>query len=268
MGLKDWLGFGKKTPPASAAAPHSAARSADALYKEAQKAMAHLARVCYVPRVMAGPGNANSSHFCGNAALKPGEAWPACGYCKEPMELFVQLTDKGLPPHSGLPFGEGTLQVFYCVNDGCDGGPDSWNGFGQNQLTRVLARGTEVVEGARPPSCTFPTKVIVGWDAQTDYPNWEESETLGVKLDDPQSDAFYHHDDEVLPVTGEKLLGWPAWVQGVEYLDCPVCGERMKYIFQIDSERNIPYMFGDVGCGHASICLKHPDRGGFQWACC
>lgn len=38
-------------------------------------------------------------------------------------------------------------------------------------------------------------------------------------------------------------------------------------LFQIDSEDNIPYMFGDTGCGHITYCEKHPRVLAFGWAC-
>jgi len=34
--------------------------------------------------------------------------------------------------------------------------------------------------------------------------------------------------------TGDKLLGWPSWVQGVEYPRCPRCNQQMSFVFQID----------------------------------
>lgn len=74
---------------------------------------------------------------------------------------------------------------------------------------------------------------------------------------------------EAVPnATGDKLGGWPAWVQGVEYPDCPRCGARMALLFQLDSEENVPWMFGDVGCGHVTRCPAHPDEVAFGWACC
>ena len=74
--------------------------------------------------------------------------------------------------------------------------------------------------------------------------------------------------EQDFPKTGDKLLGWPAWVQGIEYPECPVCSDSMKFIFQIDSEDNLDYMFGDVGCAHITQCEKHPERLAIAWACC
>ena len=66
---------------------------------------------------------------------------------------------------------------------------------------------------------------------------------------------------------GDKLAGWPAWVQGVEYPSCALCGSRMLQLFQVDSEDNIPFMFGDVGCGNITQCPEHKEIVAFGWAC-
>lgn len=39
-------------------------------------------------------------------------------------------------------------------------------------------------------------------------------------------------------------------------------------LFQIDSNTNLPYMFGDVGCGILTYCPEHPDVLAFGWDCC
>ncbi|MFT3686107.1 MAG: DUF1963 domain-containing protein [Phycisphaerales bacterium] len=293
MALFDWLKFGKSgskpvikgpssavsnpahsgspTPMAKSAQSHSELNtrkpaSSEALLKDARTKLAPLTRACYVPRVMDGKGTEQSSHFCGNAALRTGEEWPTCGRCRTPMQLLVQLSSGTLPPGIDA-FGSGLLQLFYCVNDKCEPGLDDWLGFGENQLVRVLPIDAAITLAPSPASCTFPSKVIVGWETKPDDPNHEEAGIMGIQLSREEAAAFYDGEGEGSPLQGEKLLGWPYWVQWVEYLDCPECGERMTYVFQVDSERNIPYMFGDMGVGHISICRKHPHRGGFRWAC-
>jgi uncharacterized protein YwqG len=56
-------------------------------------------------------------------------------------------------------------------------------------------------------------------------------------------------------------------VQGVEYPHCPECGEAMQLVFQLDSEDNIDYMFGDSGCAHVTQCKNHPHQLALGWAC-
>jgi uncharacterized protein YwqG len=57
-------------------------------------------------------------------------------------------------------------------------------------------------------------------------------------------------------------------LQGVAYPNCPRCNTRMQFLFQIDSEQNIPYMFGDCGVCHLTICPTHRDVLAFGWSCC
>jgi hypothetical protein len=41
----------------------------------------------------------------------------------------------------------------------------------------------------------------------------------------------------------------------------------MRLVFQVDSEDNVPHMFGDAGIGHLTQCPDHKDVLGFGWAC-
>ena len=83
-------------------------------------------------------------------------------------------------------------------------------------------------------------------------------------MEDDEWDSFY---EEEFPQVGDKLAGYPAWAQGIEYPDCPICRETMRLLFQIDSEDNLLYMFGDVGCGHITQCKMHKEQLAFGWAC-
>ena len=66
---------------------------------------------------------------------------------------------------------------------------------------------------------------------------------------------------------GDKLAGWPAWIQGVEYPSCPKCEQQMRLVFQLDSDDHLPFMFGDVGTGHITQCPEHLEVVAFGWAC-
>jgi uncharacterized protein YwqG len=41
----------------------------------------------------------------------------------------------------------------------------------------------------------------------------------------------------------------------------------MSLVFQIDSNDNLDYMFGDVGCSHVTQCKNHPHQLTIAWAC-
>lgn len=219
---------------------------------------------------VASKGNADhlASKFSGMPALLKDEEWPCCANCQRPMQLFVQLNSNELPePVKGV-FGEGILQAFYCTNseDECEVDCESYFPFSKATKVRLLTAGndklTEPMEN--PVEEAFPEKPITEWKAEYDYPNWEELEDLGVKLTDEQMEMMC---ELGFPRDKDKLLGWPHWIQGVEYPSCPECNKRMKLIFQIDSEDHLPYMFGDAGCAHITQCEEHKEQLAIAWAC-
>jgi len=96
----------------------------------------------------------------------------------------------------------------------------------------------------------FPPKLIVDWQQLEDYPDWYEIEGFDHKLYDDYIEDF--------PIDGDKLAGWPLWIQGNRYPNCPICSERMRLVFQVDSQNNnLPYMFGPDACGYITQCKHH-----------
>jgi len=224
-------------------------------------------RTCWDPIVQDGPEKITGSKFGGLAALGPEEEWPVCGNCGQAMQLFAQLNSEDLPEEIGRPFGDGLLQLFYCTSPEplCEVDAEGWAPFGASSLARVQPSNLETRSLDQSPVAeAFPARNITGWQPERDFPNWEERGELGISLSDPEDDYL---EQEGLPRFEDKLGGWPAWVQGVEYPSCPDCGKRMEVLLQIDSEDNLPYMFGDVGRGHLFYCRDHPSRLGFGWAC-
>jgi len=231
----------------------------------------HLKRDCWIPVCEDGDREVTDSKFSGIPYLREGESWPACPNCKNPMQLFVQLNPESMPEATRTIWGDGMLQFFYCTNykpiTSCELECQAWDPFSKSTLLRV-------VQINRPAAWTsttsvkeaFPPKTIVGWDHKDDYPNWEESREI-TKASEPPSYEDWELAQETYPRAGEKLFGWPYWVQGVEYPNCAECGTKMQLLFQIDSEVNIPYSFGDVGCGHITQCPEHKTMFAFRWAC-
>jgi hypothetical protein len=41
----------------------------------------------------------------------------------------------------------------------------------------------------------------------------------------------------------------------------------MAHVFQVDSGGNLPFQFGDAGCGHVTLCPEHKEVVAFGWAC-
>lgn len=220
-------------------------------------------RPCWDPKVESGDGEVQTSKFSGTAALPEGEDWPVCPNCAEPMQLFLQLNAADLPEGFTAPWGEGLLQFFYCTTSKplCEIDCEAYAPFARSTLLRVIPQPAAFSE-AQPPSGAFPAKRIVGWEPLDDLPDWEELRDFGFSEEEAEeiSNRGYAR-------SGDKLSGWPHWIQGVEYPQCPECGSSMKMLFQIDSEDNLPYMFGDAGCGHITYCEKHPRVLAFAWAC-
>jgi uncharacterized protein YwqG len=243
-------------------------------------------RPAWKPVVAEGDGSTTASKFCGIPWIGPEDPWPECGICGQALTPFLQLDLGNLPAELGQPFGTGLLQLFYCTRGDCQGS-GGWEPFADD-LSRVR------IVHPRLPATTaslaqfphLPAKQIVGWTCSSDLPAPCEHDELGMKytydfgagtlrLECPELefDVTYPMNDcpaeEIaISMPGDKLGGWPAWVQGVEYPKCPQCGRRMTHLFQLDSEDNIPFMFGDVGCGHITQCPEHKEVVAFGWACC
>lgn len=219
--------------------------------------------------------------FGGSPSMAPGEPWPSCEGCRKPMQFFLQLPIASLP--AGAPVrGDGLLQLFYCSVD--DGNCETWSPFSGTHLVRLLTGPSS--PGQHPPGLApFPLRSIERWEEIVDDPHPEEHEALGIayaydfvrrtvsvscaelgvaladlRLDSNAAETIAN------AATGDKLGGWPAWGQSVEYPACPECGQAMDLVLQLDSEDNVPYMFGDVGCGHLTQCRNHPHQLAFGWA--
>lgn len=261
------------SPPPSRPTPASPAdKASDTVTDEAtaprglDDLLAQLAafrRVAYLPVVREGDGPAAASKFSGTPLLQPGEDWPECGHCGHPMQLFVQLAASEVPEPARGRIGAGNVfQLFHCINFGATCMGESWAPFDASTLARLVR-----IDGAVParqvPEGRFPPKTIVGWTAADDYPGYDEMDDVAAEWSDDETDTLC----DAFPLPGEKLLGWPLWVQSVEYPACRTCGERMEVLFQVDSEQNLPYMFGDAGIGHVTQCPNHPGELAFGWAC-
>jgi uncharacterized protein YwqG len=242
-------------------------------------------RQAWLPETSAeeGEGDARASRFGGTGMLKAGESWPTCKVCGAAMALFVQLELGRLPEEGG--FGEGLLQLFYCVESGGEGRCTAMNyePFSEGQLVRILAPGETLVTGERPAKA-LKGQGISGWKRIDDFPGAQERDGLGLtSAYDGKSKTvglacaelgvsfagLPEHLPEDLPTAamGDKLGGWPSWVQGVEYPACPRCGKPMDLVVQLESNEHLDFMFGDAGTGHITRCPEHREVVAFAWAC-
>jgi uncharacterized protein YwqG len=250
-------------------------------------------RTAWKPVVKAGRGAPAASRIGGLPWLAEGEAWPTCGRCKGPMRFFAQINLDDLPKAAQGRYGPGLLQAFFCIVDDCIHGQEGAEPFSKCRLLRIVdadGPGADVeppsfddrnYEDAEPHDKPFKSKSITGWTEVDDYPALAEMEALGLKFDDADDAVICNRPKFKAEATieeycklgrcvdGEKLAGWPGWANiTVDYPKCPRCRTLMdRVIFQIGSDDNLPFMFGDDGQGHIVQCPKHPRTLAFPWTC-
>lgn len=246
-------------------------------------------RPCWRAVTETGDDSPTVSKFGGTPCLLPGETHPVCQRCGRPLQLFLQLDLADVPVEIGNRFGLGLLQLFYCASSStpdCDGAY-GWEAF-SDTCSKVRILPPKQATERSPEVSQFPAQRIVGWTREIDHPSGAELDSLGVKIDYHFKTVPYHPieliceelgvritgkgvDDRLVEfapcLDGDKLAGWPCWSQGAEYPSCPDCGKTMQLVFQLDSNRNVPFMFGDVGIGHLTQCPACKDVVAFAWAC-
>lgn len=221
------------------------------------------ARPAWRPETVTEPGEPTGSRFSGTPWIPEGVTHPVCPCCNRPVQLFLQLNTADLPSVLDGVYGHGLIQLFYCTSEDCDVAGCPWEPFWETTVARMVASdgpgalGLEVEE--------WPAHHIVGWRTVEDVPNTEEaSGNLEVDLTNEENEQAWASG---VPHAGDKLAGWPAWIQGVEYPDCPQCRATMRLVFQLDSWDHVPFTFGDMGIGHLTQCPEHKDVLAFGWAC-
>jgi hypothetical protein len=224
-------------------------------------------RTAWLPETAEGDAKTACSKFGGTAWLLAGEAWPTCARCRKPMALFLQLDLSTLPEETWGMLGDGLLQMFYCVSrDNCVITREGLSPFSPYQLLRRIdpRQGAPAAQPA-PLDRFLYARTIEYWKPIEDYPSTYELQELGFELDDATSDALFHRG--LTAQQRDKLFGWPAWVQHVDYPKCRICGRALRLIFELESWQNLFYSFGDSGCGQITGCPDHPDELAFFWQC-
>lgn len=241
-------------------------------YDEVRKRLAGARRSTFEPVVETTDVEGPVSKFGGLPWLPEGSAWPACGGCKKPMYFFAQLDVASLPAAAGVK-GSGLLQLFMCANPDtkADVCLDSWQHGAASALVRLVDSAGAGANAQWPEvEATWPPRRIVGWTEHEDYPGYEDFELAGFESEDELIELWEAAADDDRPSLnreGDKVGGWPYWVQSPEYGRCSECGKQMQLVLQLDSEINVPYMFGDSGAGHVCQCPDHPHVLTWGWAC-
>jgi len=227
------------------------------LRESVKEKFASCRRTSWKPIVKDGDGPVDAAKFSGKPWLSKDMEWPVCPKCNKPMRFFVQLNLADLPKDLKEDFGTGLLQMFFCTNEKSDCCHDAVSPFAKSVLVRIIQPDGEGKDVELPEiEDLFPSKLITGWESRDDYPNPLEEVDVDVCLNDEERYILY--DD--LNLTGDKLWGWPHWVQSEMYPRCPVCDRRMRVVFQIDSDDNLPYVFGDYDRGWITQCPEHKEQ--------
>lgn len=231
------------------------ARTPQEITRAAKTKLAYLARPAWSPLLGATDrnGEPGASRFGGLPWLRADEPWPGCADCAAPLTFFVQLDLAGVPKQA-RDLGTGLLQLFHCT--ACN----PYRAFSGGHLVRIVAAADQASAPTPPDGVLlFPEQPIAGWArAVKDYPYREadESELL------PEERAVVFG----LNRQGDKLGGWPNWVQDPEYPNCPRGDHRMTQpVLQIDSGRGVPHVWGDNGAGYIVQCPTHRDQVAFLW---
>lgn len=208
-------------------------------------------RPFWLPLTREGQFADNPSHFGGIPDLAPDETWPGCPHCGVPMALLLQLDLATLPAEAPgrAEAGAGLLQLFGCT----DCGALSEDG---SALARRLPPAERSAAVLSFDAVMLAPRSIVGWRAGSERPGageWDDEQGLPPAGEDEECQG------------GDKLGGWPAWVQYAEYPFCPVCRQPQRLLFQIASQQGLDYMFSDVGTAYLMYCSQHPDQLSFSW---
>lgn len=226
-----------------------------------------LKRPCWYPITIRRHMEPQDSKFSGSPLLYSDKSWPVCPGCQRPMHFFLQINAAQLPDEVGDLFGMSHLQIFFCIGEDhdCEVSMSTYEPFSKGVRVRVVTPelGTLGTASRVPVQKPFPELAIVGWKLQADYPSFVDAQHQGLDQSDEEAEFVQ---TAGFPKTGDKLLGWASWQQGADYPLCPECGDTMRYILQLDSNDNLPFMFGDVGTAHVTQCAKHKDIVTVSWA--
>lgn len=236
-------------------------------FSKAIKILDKYKRKAYLPKIVKNENSFSTrSKIGGFPYLRNKTDWPICPNCKKNMQLFLQLNLEDLPKKKD----NGLVQLFYCTTSKplCESDMAAFFPFGKSVNCRKIEINSEPNEVNPIIDRTFEEKIIVDWETVDDYPHFEEYSKLGIELDlDDDVYELMEQREIGIPIEKDKLYGWPYWVQSVEYPRDRKTGTVMELLFQLVSEDNLPYMFGDAGIGHLTESPDNQNELGFGWAC-
>jgi uncharacterized protein YwqG/predicted DNA-binding WGR domain protein len=202
------------------------------------------------------PASALGDKFGGMPWISDAAPWPELD--GEQMEFLFQLElAKRL---RSFPKGL-LLQCFYSWK----GDYASYDPWAPTACVRfVRPKGRPVVD---PLAELYPENAIVDYTERIELPGYASRETR------EELAAIEHLLDPVLDVDprfdrrGDKLGGWPDFIQDEELVRCRICGEALLELVQIESGRALPLVWGDMGVAYVVACPKHLTEATLFWQC-
>ncbi|KAL0221483.1 hypothetical protein RCL1_001337 [Eukaryota sp. TZLM3-RCL] len=201
-------------------------------------------------------GSIQSSKFGGLPFLPPGLSIPSTDEYLLPLMLQLNVSTLPAKAKEYLGLERGFIQLFYsCSELEIEG--EGWE-HDNNQASVVRYFDVEDDSVHVPPDQVseekYRERFITSWrpltDSISDYEN--------------HGPDFFAYGD---PITGDKLLGAPSWVQSPDYSHCKRCSAKKRHVFQIDSEQNVEHMFGDMGTAYLQQCPRCKTEFSFGWQC-
>lgn len=223
------------------------------------------AKIAYFPKTKKTTVKSNTnSKFGGLPHLNQENEWPICNCCKNPMSFFMQLNLEKLSINYAN--NKGLLQVFLCTQSDCNAALETYAPFCEGAVIRILniEKSSAMANLGKHTIATFPERNISKWGMESDYPHPESYDKIGIQLNPETYDILA---DAEIALEGDKLGGWPSFVQGHQEVYDPEDNTTYEYLFQIDSEDNLPFMFGDGGTAYIYYHPQKPEKLAMFWQC-
>ena len=196
------------------------------------------------------------SKFGGLPYAEKNEIWPCCPSCQNELVFIAQIKHPG----------ENSLHTFfYCFE--CF----PWGSTEDEETGQWLVRSYQNVSMAnyveikpvnppdyeiQPCRCSEQRVKVL--------PDRDDLEFLS-----PQAQALFGKDNpyEIYEAAASRsgcltdfatlIGGYPKWIQGETTKSCEICGSKMEFFAQVDSEENSYLMWGDCGMVYLFRCPEH-----------
>lgn len=234
-------------------------------FSNAIKVLAPFKRTAYLPVTkLAGARQSSDSKFGGLPYLRHPEDWPICPNCHQPMPLLLQLNQATLPVEPE----ESLIQLFYCLDGICEYDLKAQAPFSKASVCRIIETNGLSTPYLGRLDNTLNENTITGWITHDDYPDVLDYQQLGIDLDISYESDLYQlmvSRNELITSNADKLMGWPYWLEKVDYVCDRVTGRRMDLLFQIATTHNISLEFGVLGVAHLNQSSDNENEMSFSW---